>query len=200
MHYAEVLIATLTAYLFGSLSSAIIVCRLSGYPDPRTQGSNNPGATNVLRIAGKSAAILTLAGDILKGVVPVLIAKAVGFSGLTLSLVIVAAFLGHLYPLYFGFKGGKGVATAFGCLISLSFPIGLCLITAWLVTAILFRYSSLSSLVAALLAPIFTWYFTASAIYTITTVFMSVLLIYRHRHNIRQLIAGIETPIGKKKS
>src|SRR6476620_10986064 len=122
MHY-EIWIATLIGYLFGSISSAVITCKLLGLPDPRTQGSNNPGTTNVLRIGGKKAAIITLMGDVLKGVFPVLLAKWYGINDLGLALVTFAAFFGHLYPIFTGFQGGKGVATAFGCMTALSWPV-----------------------------------------------------------------------------
>jgi glycerol-3-phosphate acyltransferase PlsY len=190
--------AILLAYLIGSVSSAIVTCKLMGLPDPRTQGSRNPGATNVLRIGGKKAALITLIGDVLKGVIPVLAAKIYGFDTLSLSLITLAAFLGHLYPVFFKFEGGKGVATAFGCLIALAWPIGLCLLGTWLLMAIIFRYSSLSALTAAILAPFYAWYFTNNN-YTLMSMVMSILLIYRHRKNIQNLFAGKEDKIGKKK-
>jgi glycerol-3-phosphate acyltransferase PlsY len=200
MYSIEILLATLIAYLFGSLSSAIIVCRIMQLPDPRTQGSRNPGATNVLRIGGKKAAIITLFGDMLKGFIPVLLAKWYGLDALGLSLVTAAAFLGHLFPIFFRFEGGKGVATALGCMLALSWPVGACWIATWFVMTILFRYSSLSSLTASLLAPFYIWYFTDNIFYVITIAFMSVLLIYRHRSNIAKLLAGKESKIGKKTS
>ena len=191
--------AILIAYLFGSLSSAIITCKLMGLPDPRTQGSRNPGATNVLRIGGKKAAIFTLLGDVLKGVIPVLLAKWYGLPLSGLALVALAAFLGHLYPIFFRFDGGKGVATAAGCITALAWPVGLTLLATWLLVAIFFRYSSFSSLVAAILAPFYTWYFT-NPVYTYVVILISVLLIYRHRTNIRHLMMGKESKIGKKHS
>lgn len=194
----ETIIAVIIAYLFGSLSSAIIVCKMMKLPDPRTQGSNNPGATNVLRIGGKKAAIITLLGDTLKGVIPVLLAKGYGFDTVSLSLITFAAFLGHLYPLFFRFQGGKGVATAFGCLIALAWPLGLALAGTWLFMAAVFRYSSLAALTAALLAPLYAWYFT-NPDYTLMTAFMSAFLIFRHRGNMRNLISGKETRIGHKR-
>jgi glycerol-3-phosphate acyltransferase PlsY len=137
-----ILIAVIISYLFGSLSSAIIVCKLMGLTDPRTTGSNNPGATNVLRIGGKVPAVITLLGDVLKGVIPVLAAKWYGLPPLGLALVTLAAFLGHLFPVFFRFQGGKGVATLIGCLLALSWPVGLCWMATWLVMALLFRSSS----------------------------------------------------------
>ena len=196
----EFIIATLIAYLFGSISSAIIVCKLMGLPDPRTLGSKNPGATNVLRIGGKKAAIITLFGDMLKGVIPVLLAKLLAVSDLTLAGVTFAAFIGHLYPIFFRFEGGKGVATALGCLLALSFPAGLCWVGTWFVIAVIFRYSSLSSLTASLLAPLYTWYFTNSYMFAVTIAIMSVILIIRHRSNIVKLISGNESKLGQRKT
>ena len=137
------------AYLFGSVSTAIIVCKVMGLPDPRSQGSNNPGATNVLRIGGKKAAAITLFGDALKGVIPVFIAKFTASNDAALALVGMAAFLGHLYPIFFQFKGGKGVATAFGVLATISWPTGLCLLASWLLIAKVFKISSLAALITA---------------------------------------------------
>ncbi len=193
----DTIIAVIIAYLFGSISSAIVTCKLMGLPDPRTEGSRNPGATNVLRIGGKKAAIFTLVGDVLKGVIPVALAKWYGFDVLSLSLITFAAFLGHLYPIFFGFQGGKGVATAFGCIITLAWPVGLSLAITWFLVAIIFRYSSLAALIGSLLAPVYTWYFT-NWDYTIMACFISLLLIYRHRENIRKLFSGKETKIGQK--
>lgn len=194
------LIAALIAYLFGSISSAIIICKIMGLPDPRSEGSRNPGATNVLRIGGKKAAALTLLGDTLKGVIPVLAAKWLGLDSMGLALVTFAAFLGHLFPVFFRFEGGKGVATALGCMLALCWPAGLCWMAAWAVMAAIFRYSSLASLTASALAPVFFWYFTHEQIYVITMALMAVILFYRHRGNITKLLAGTESKIGKKKT
>ncbi|MDR3476627.1 MAG: glycerol-3-phosphate 1-O-acyltransferase PlsY [Gammaproteobacteria bacterium] len=191
-------IAIVIAYLIGSISSAIVTCKIMGLPDPRNEGSGNPGTTNVLRIGGKKAAIITLMGDVLKGVIPVLAAKMLGFDTLTLSLITLAAFLGHLYPVFFRFQGGKGVATAFGCLVTLAWPVGVALLVTWVLVAAIFRYSSLAALTAAIAAPFFAWYFTNSD-YTVMTVVMSLFLIYRHHKNIHNLISGKEDKIGKKK-
>ncbi len=196
--HLDTVIAVIISYLIGSISSAIVVCKIMRLPDPRTQGSKNPGATNVLRIGGKKAAVITLLGDVLKGVVPVLAAKWYGLDTLSLSLVAFAAFFGHLYPIFFGFQGGKGVATAFGCMAALSWPVGLAMVATWLMVALIFRYSSLAALITALLAPIYTWYFT-NWDYTITACAISILLIYRHRSNIHNLLAGTEDKIGEKK-
>lgn len=186
------------AYLLGSISSAIIVCKLMNLPDPRTQGSGNPGTTNVLRIGGKKAAILTLLGDVLKGVIPVFIAKLLGFDSLSLSLITLAAFLGHLYPIFFRFQGGKGVATALGCVLTLVPPVGLTLAGTWLLTAVVFRYSSLAALTAAFFAPIDMWIFTQNVYFTGMACVITVLLFYRHKKNIQNLWAGKERKIGKK--
>lgn len=191
--------AMLIAWLAGSLSSAIWVCRTLGLPDPRTEGSGNPGTTNVLRIGGKKAAILTLLGDVLKGWLPVMLAKGCGGSPLTLSLVAFAAFLGHLYPVFFHFKGGKGVATAFGGLTALSFPLGLGLVITWTIVAMLFRYSSLAALVTAAVAPLYTL-FLFGAWPALVVMVMSGWLIWRHKNNIHNLVMGQESRIGEKKA
>jgi len=186
------------AYLFGSISSAIITCKLMRLPDPRTQGSNNPGATNVLRIGGKKAAFITLLGDTLKGVIPVLFAKWLDFSAVGIALVCFAAFLGHLFPIFFRFVGGKGVATLLGCLLALSWPVGLSWVGTWLIVAIITRYSSLSSLTASTLAPLYAWYFTDKLAYVVILVLIDIILMIRHRGNIVKLIKGQESRIGKK--
>jgi len=190
LHY-DIFLAVVISYLFGSIQTAVIICKIMGYPDPRTQGSGNPGATNVLRMGGKKAAILTLLGDLCKGFIPVMAAQYYGLDSLGLSAVAFAAFLGHIYPLFSHFKGGKGVATALGCLLALAWPVGLALICTWLIMAMLFRYSSLAALTAAVLAPLYIWYFT-NIDYTVMVSFMSILLVYRHKNNILRLIKGEE--------
>ena len=181
------------AYLVGSISSAIIICRIAGLPDPRTMGSGNPGATNVLRVGGKKMAALTLAGDMLKGVTPVLLVKLNGAS-LDLQIAVgLAAFLGHLYPVFFGFKGGKGVATAIGVLLTASWAVGMSTVVTWLFIAKIMHVSSLSALIAFLLTPFYAWWWEpqqSTFLYIIS--FMSILLIWRHRSNIRNLIKGNE--------
>ena len=186
------------AYLLGSLSAAIILCRLLGLPDPRTQGSGNPGATNVLRFGGKKLAALTLIGDMVKGLIPVLIARAVTADPAILAAVAMAAFLGHLYPVFFGFKGGKGVATAVGVLFGLSWPVALAAILTWVAMAALFRISSLSALTASVLAPAYMFWLDGRTPFITMTAVMSVLLLWRHQANIRRLLAGEEKRIGKK--
>src|SRR4029078_6779724 len=158
-------------------------------PDPRSQGSGNPGATNVLRYGGKKVAVLTLLGDIAKCAIPILLAKVLGLDETGLAWVAFAAFLGHLYPLFFHFKGGKGVAAAFGCWLALDWPVGLLLGTTWLCIALITRYSSLAALLTALIAPFYAWYFTNET-FALMTGCMSALLIYRHAKNIRNLWNG----------
>lgn len=188
----------LFAYLVGSVSSAIAISRLMGLQDPREVGSKNPGATNVLRYGGKLAAVLTLAGDVLKGVVPVLIARAFTNEAALLAATAFAAFLGHVLPVYHGFKGGKGVATALGVWAALNPWVGLLLVGTWLGTAMVFRYSSLAALAAAAAAPIYVWWFMPQPAYVASMCLMSAILIYRHRSNIRNLISGKEGRIGQK--
>jgi len=187
----------LFAYLLGSVSSAIVIARLFGLQDPRQVGSGNPGATNILRYGGKKAAILTLAGDILKGVVPVLAAHALKVEPLVLALTMLAAFLGHLFPVFHGFKGGKGVATAAGALLALNGWVGLALVGSWLVMAFTTRYSSLSAIVVTLLSPVYVWWFTREPLLIAATAVMGALLLWRHKANIRKLLAGTEPKIGK---
>ena len=189
-------------YLFGSISTAIIVCKLMGLPDPRTEGSGNPGATNVARLGGKKAAALTLLGDMLKGLIPVLIAHAMQAAPLILAATALAAFLGHLYPVFFGFRGGKGVATALGVIYGLDWHVGLLTTAIWLAMALLFRYSSLAALIAILLAPFgFLWLWPEPAVIAAMAI-MTVMLYWRHRSNISNLLSGREGKIsfgkGKK--
>lgn len=188
-------ILILAGYLCGSLSAAIITCRLMGLPDPRTQGSKNPGATNVLRVGGKKAAAITLFGDGVKGAIPVLVGQLMHASPLTLSLIALAAFLGHLYPIFFNFRGGKGVATFFGVLLALAWPVGIAALATWLAMAMLFNISSLSALTAAVLAPFYVWWLRPEKEFIIVSIVISVMLIWRHRSNIRNLIAGTEGKI-----
>jgi len=183
-------------YLLGSLSSAIIVCRLLGLPDPRGEGSGNPGATNVLRIGGKKAAAIALIGDMLKGLIPVLIAKLLGADLTIQAMVAVTAFLGHLYPLFFGFRGGKGVATALGVLLGLHWPVGLLTIATWLVIAKVFKISSLAALLAILVTPLYLWWLIPNESLIIAMLFMGTLLFWRHRSNIKGLLTGSEGKIG----
>jgi len=183
-------------YLAGSISTAILVCRAMGLPDPRSEGSRNPGATNVLRLGGKKAAAVTLAGDLLKGLLPVLLAHLVGVDATGLALTALAAFLGHLYPVFFGFVGGKGVATAFGAILGLSWPVALAALATWLFMAFVVRISSLSALTAAALTPLFGWWFGLPGVYLAVIAIMVGLLVWRHRSNIRKLLSGAEDKIG----
>ncbi len=180
------------AYLFGSVSSAVIVCRLMGLPDPRGEGSGNPGATNVMRIGGKKAAAITLAGDALKGLLPVVLARLMGASEFVLVLVVLAAFLGHLYPIFFGFKGGKGVATAFGVSLGVNWIFGLAVLGTWLLVYKLGKISSLSAMVTAVFTPFYVWFLVGSPLVTGVFGLISVVLLWRHRSNIKKLLEGRE--------
>lgn len=184
------------AYLLGSVSSAIIVCRLMGLPDPRTQGSNNPGATNVLRIGGKRAAAITMLGDSLKGLVPLLLAHALDQGPPALAATGIAAFLGHLYPVFFGFQGGKGVATALGVQFGLYWPLGLCVAAIWLFVAKVLKISSLSALVSMGLAPFLLWFLWDDPWLITMQVLISLILFWRHKRNIRNLLSGAEGRLG----
>ena len=201
-------LATLAAYLLGSLAFAVIVSRAMGLSDPRTFGSGNPGATNVLRSGSKAAALVTLLLDACKGLVPVLLVRAYG-PGLdlgagTIALVAVAAFLGHLYPVFFRFQGGKGVATFLGAVFGIDLVLGLATGATWLIVAFFFRYSSLASLVSAVFAPAYyllgdgvAW--AAPAPVVLALAVMALLLAWRHRANIERLLAGTESRLGQKK-
>ncbi|MES2952701.1 MAG: glycerol-3-phosphate 1-O-acyltransferase PlsY [Pseudomonadota bacterium] len=202
------LLAVIAAYLVGSLSFAVIVSRTMGLNDPRTYGSKNPGATNVLRSGSKAAAITTLLLDAFKGWLPVMLVKwfgaAHGLGEGTMAMVGLAAFLGHLFPVYFRFAGGKGVATALGVLLAINWMLGLAIMASWLIIAYFFRYSSLASLVAAVFAPVYyvfgggvAWVMDKSVVLSITV--MSALLIWRHAENISRLLKGTESKLGSKK-
>ncbi len=183
------------AYLLGSLSSALIVCKLMGLPDPRTQGSNNPGATNVLRLGSKKAAAITLAGDSLKGLIPLLIAHALEVTPLIFALTGMAAFLGHLYPLFFGFQGGKGVATALGVQFGLHWMIGGGVAAIWLFMAKVVNISSLAALVSMALAPLIVWLVWPTPELVIMQIALTLILFWRHRSNIQKLLSGAEEKI-----
>lgn len=180
------------AYLVGSVSSAIIICRLMGLPDPREQGSGNPGATNVMRIGGKKAAGITLLGDLLKGLIPVYAANLLGASAELLAATGLAAFIGHLYPVFFGFKGGKGVATSIGVLLGFSWLLGFAFIATWLLTYKIGKISSLSALIASVLSPIYAWFIVGNPILIGASAVMTMLLLWRHKSNIKRLMAGAE--------
>lgn len=187
------------AYLLGSISFGILISRMFGLPDPRTVGSGNPGATNVLRSGKKMAAVLTLLGDAFKGWFPVWLALQSGMLMWVVSVVGFAVFLGHLYPIYYRFKGGKGVATALGILLALSGWLGLAVLLAWVLVFAIWRYSSLAAIVAALLAPLFAYFLLPYDDYLLLTLAITVFLIWRHRSNIQKLLAGTEAGFGKKK-
>ena len=195
-------LAILAGYLIGSLSFAVIVSRVMGLDDPRSYGSKNPGATNVLRSGSRAAAVATLALDALKGYVPVLLAliygPRFGIGAHAVALVGLAAFVGHLWPVFFRFKGGKGVATAAGVIMALNPTLGIATLVSWGVIATFFRYSSLASVVAALFAPFYQMLLWGAEPALIAIVPMSALLIWRHGPNIRRLIAGTESKIGGK--
>ena len=190
------------AYLVGSLSFAVIVSRLMGLADPRSYGSGNPGATNVLRSGNKAAAVLTLVFDALKGYAPVVAAlwwqPRVGLSDQVVALTGLAAFVGHLWPVFFRFQGGKGVSTAAGVLLALQPLLGVATLASWAIVAFFFRYSSLASLVAAAFAPFFQLLVWGSGANLLAVVPMSVLLVWRHQSNIKKLIAGTEGRIGQR--
>jgi glycerol-3-phosphate acyltransferase PlsY len=188
------------AYLIGSISSAVLIARVLGMPDPRTVGSGNPGATNILRQGRKAAAAGTLLGDIVKGCVPVVIARLLTEDPTILALVAAAAFLGHLYPLFFQFKGGKGVATAFGVYLALSPWMSLALVFTWLATAVMFRYASLAAILTAAISPLYAWYFLPGTAFLALTIFIALMLVWRHRGNIKRLLGGREDRIKMKKN
>jgi len=187
-------------YLAGSLASAVIVCRVMGLPDPRSGGSGNPGATNVLRLGGKKAAVLTLLGDVLKGVLPVLAARALDVSEPACAITALGAFLGHLYPVFFRFQGGKGVATAFGATVALSWPVGLVFGALWLALAFITRYSSVASITAAVTSPFAAVMLTPHLSYAIVSATVAAFIVWRHRENIARLRAGSEGRIGQQKT
>lgn len=187
------------AYLVGSISSAIIISRLKGLEDPRNVGSGNPGATNVLRSGDKSAAALTLLGDILKGFLPVLLARLLNAEPIVIAMVGLAAFLGHLYPLYYRFEGGKGVATAIGVLLAISPLTAFFVACIWLVIALLTHYSSLAALVAALSAPLLFMLIKPNLSYVIMAGILAGLLAWRHQANITRLLNGTESKIDLNK-
>ena len=183
------------AYLIGSISAAIIVCKILNLPDPRTHGSNNPGATNVLRIGGKKAAAIVLLADGLKGAIPVLIAYFLGLELFELTLVALAAFLGHVYPIFFGFKGGKGVATFIGALLALNYLVGLSFAITWLFVAKVLKISSLSALITTLLTPAYFYFITDNLSATYVVGVICIWIFFTHRSNIKRILLGKEGSI-----
>lgn len=191
------LILIICAYLLGSISSAVLICRLLKLPDPRKQGSHNPGATNVLRIGGKKAAIAVLLCDMLKGTIPVWGGYFLHIDPIILGVVAIAACLGHMYPIFFHFKGGKGVATALGAIAPIGLDLTGLIIATWLSVALIFRYSSLAAIVTVLLAPFYTWMVKPQ--YTLPVAMLCCLIVLRHHQNIKRLFAGTEPKVGEKK-
>ncbi len=189
----------LGGYLCGSIPFAILVSRAMGLPDPRTYGSGNIGTTNVLRSGSRIAALLTLVGDTGKGAVAVLVAGAAQVDAITISLVAFSAFLGHVFPVWLRFRGGKGVATAAGVLLALDWRMGLAILAVWLAVVAATRYSSLAALVAAVAAPFVTWYFMGEGPQLLAVLGMGALLVLRHKANIGKLLRGEESRIGEKK-
>lgn len=183
------------AYLVGSISSAILICKLLDLPDPRSTGSQNPGATNVLRISNKTTAAFVLLFDVIKGTLPVWGAYFLGIEPLYLGLIAIAACLGHMYPIFFGFQGGKAVATAFGVLLPIGLDLGLLLILTWFIIAKSTRYSSLAAIVTVILAPLYTYLLKPE--YSYSVVMISGLIIFRHKDNITRLIKGEEPKISR---
>lgn len=184
------------AYLFGSLSSAVLICRAFKLPDPRSSGSGNPGATNVLRLGGRVPAVLVLVCDILKGTIPTYLGYFLGIEPMHLGLVAIAACLGHIFPLFFRFKGGKAVATAFGAMLPIGLDLAGLLILTWLLTVFIFGYSSLGAIIAVCLAPIFT--LLIKPVYTVPVAMLTILIVMRHHQNIKRLWLGEESKIWDK--
>ena len=185
----------IAAYLLGSISTAIVTCRLMGLADPRGLGSGNPGATNVLRVGGKMAAFITLLGDVLKGLIPVGLSKLFGAGDLTVGAVALAAVVGHMFPIYFKFNGGKGVATLLGVLLGMSWLLGVMWAITWLSIAAIFRVSSLAGLVSTSLAPVYSYWILGSVWLVLANAILAILVFWRHRSNIRNLLDGTETKI-----
>ena len=193
-----VLLAAVAAYLVGSIPFAVLVSRAMGLPDPRSFGSGNPGATNVLRSGSKAAAILTLAGDALKGWLPVWVAVRLGMDDTVVAVVALAAFLGHVFSVWLRFKGGKGVATAAGAILALDWRVGAAALMTWVAVVVATRYSSLGSLVAAVVAPAAVYGWRGAGPLFAATCAMCAVLVWRHEGNIRRLLAGTEPRIGQK--
>ncbi len=200
----NIILFTGLAYLIGSFSSAIVTCKIMGIEDPRNTGSNNPGATNVLRHGGKKAAIITLLGDMLKGLIPVLVVSQLQVYQLQTDTLIIAlvglfALLGHIFPVYYGFKGGKGVATYYGVILGMNWLVGLIALATWLGMAAIVKISSLSALVSIFFTPFILWYFSQSVELTGAVALMSILVFWRHKQNIKSLLQGSENKIGTGK-
>ena len=195
--YFNIILFTVLAYIIGSFSTAIITCKVMGIEDPRNTGSNNPGATNVLRHGGKKAAIITLFGDMLKGLIPVLLVTQLQLEAPVIALVGLFALLGHVFPVYYSFKGGKGVATYYGVILGMSWQVGLIALVIWLLVAAILKISSLSALISIFATPFILWYFTQSIELTAAVALMSIVVFWRHKKNIKSLLQGSEAKIGK---
>ncbi|WGV99931.1 glycerol-3-phosphate 1-O-acyltransferase PlsY [Vibrio sp. YMD68] len=192
-----VLTLIISAYLLGSISSAVLICRVLRLQDPREVGSKNPGATNVLRVGGKKAAVAVLLCDMLKGTIPVWGGYFLDIDSFLLGIVAISACLGHMYPIFFHFKGGKGVATALGSIAPIGLGLTGLIVLTWLSVAIVFRYSSLAALVTVLLTPFYTWLIKPQ--YTLPVAMLCCLIVFRHGPNIRRLLDGTEPKVGEKK-
>lgn len=190
------LLTVTIGYLVGSICSAVIVSRLFGLPDPRAEGSQNPGATNVLRLAGKKYAAIVLIADMLKGLLPALFAQFIGADSITVGFTCFAAVFGHMYPIFFGFKGGKGVATAIGALFGLHFMLGMAVMITWIIVLQLFRYSSLASIVSMFLAPVYSLVIFRTSDIFIPLMLISVFILYKHRQNITRLVDHTEPTVN----
>lgn len=195
-NYLNIILFAGMAYLIGSISTAIITCKIMGIKDPRKTGSHNPGATNVLRHGGKKAAIITLIGDMLKGLIPVLIAIQFQLAPMGIALVGLFALLGHVFPVYYGFKGGKGVATYYGVILGINWQVGVIALAIWLTVALLLNISSISALVSLLCTPFILWYFSQSLELTMAAALMTFIVFWRHTSNIRALVKGTEGKIS----
>ncbi len=195
-YYFNIILYAGLAYLIGSFSTAIITCKIMGIEDPRKTGSHNPGATNVLRHGGKKAAIITLLGDMLKGLIPVLVVSQLQTDTLIIALVGLFALLGHIFPIYYGFKGGKGVATYYGVILGMNLLVGLIASAIWLGMAAIVKISSFSALVSIFFTPFILWYFSQSVELTSAVALMSILVFWRHKRNIKSLLQGSEEKIG----
>jgi acyl phosphate:glycerol-3-phosphate acyltransferase len=195
---ATALLMIISAYLLGSISSAVVICRLFNLPDPRDHGSNNPGATNVLRVGSKTAAIAVLLCDMLKGTIPVWFGHYIGIHSIMLGFIGIAACLGHMYPIFFHFRGGKGVATALGALSPIGLNLTASIVLTWLTIVVIFRYSSLAAVITVILTPFYTWMIKPQ--YTLPVAMLCCLILFRHHANIKRLVHKTEPKIGNDKS
>ena len=189
---------TIAAYLLGSVSTSIVASKLFNFPDPRLNGSKNPGTTNVLRLGGKLPAAFTLLGDMLKGLIPVVVAKAVGLDDIWILSVALAAIIGHMFPIFYGFKGGKGVATAMGIYLGLNPIVGLAVLATWLSAAFAFNISSVAAMIAVLFAPFYFFLVTHSGVLGFGLLIMTALVYWKHIPNIQKLLMGTESHISNK--